>query len=70
MNKIMFFSGIILMSTILILFPDYNLPVPKEVYRESIGQIIIFLIGLLNLIFGIFTNDTATINKASLGGKE
>ena len=58
MNKVMFFSGIILILTVYILFPDFGLPIPKELLRESIGQMIIIFIGFTNIVLGILTKGS------------
>lgn len=57
MNKTVFFSGIILMLTIYFLFPNHSLPIPKELLRESIGQMIVAFIGFFLIIFGAVLND-------------
>lgn len=40
------------MIIVLIFFPDYRIPIPKEYLREAIGQFLIFILGL-----GIILNE-------------
>lgn len=60
MNKyINYLIGFLLIITILTLFPDYPIPLPKEYLREVTGQVIICMFGIIIIFNELFREENS-----------